>query len=89
MFGSFILVCKMVTLGQIYSLTLIPIQCKMIIHQAVKIWSCTRRVNLTGSQQTWEKKYLDKTCYLIAHFSVTYEISRQDLSAGSRIFAIG
>ena len=47
------------------------------------------RVNLIGSQKTREKKYLDKTCYTIAHFSVPYERSCQELSADSRIFSVG
>ena len=41
MCSSFILVCKMVALGQIESPTLSHIHCKMIIHQAVKILWCT------------------------------------------------
>ena len=49
----------------------------------------SNRFNLTGSQQTWEKQYLDKTCYLISHFSVPYERSCQELSADSRILSIG
>ena len=47
------------------------------------------RVNFTCSQQTWKKKYLDKTCYMIAHLSVPYERSHQELSADLRVLFIG
>ena len=41
MCGSFILVCKMVTLGRMESPNLSPIHCKMTICQAV-LRRCTR-----------------------------------------------
>ena len=46
MCASFILVCKMVTLGRIESPTIGTIDWKMIIHLAVNIWWCTRTITI-------------------------------------------
>ena len=52
--GSFILVCKMVTLGRIYSLTLTPIHCKIINRQAVNMWryTCTQKMHANDKELT-------------------------------------
>ena len=51
MCGSFLLVCKMVTLGQIEYLKLTPIHCKMITHQAVNLQQCTHTPKMHGNDK--------------------------------------
>ena len=57
MCGSFILVCKMVTLGRIESLTLTPIHCKIITHQAVNIKYCTRAPKMNENDKNSTSPY--------------------------------
>ena len=57
MCGRFILVCKMVSLGQIESPTLSHIHCRMIIHQAVNIWLCTQTPKMHVHENDKNRKY--------------------------------
>ena len=45
-------------------------------------------VKLTGLNQTWVKKSLNKTCYMVAHFSVPYEKPHKQLLDYSTILLI-